>query len=44
MQGGETVNTSANYDNILERLDCYVAHIAAFKAIRGGSLSKNEYD
>lgn len=33
----------ANHNNILERLDCYVARITAFKAIKGGSLSKNEY-
>lgn len=37
------MNISANYYTILERLDCYVAHIAAFKVIIGGSLSKNEY-
>lgn len=37
------VKTSAKHDNILERLDCYVANIAHFKAVKGGSLSKNEY-
>lgn len=37
------MNTSANSYIILERLDCYVARITANKAIKGGSLSKNEY-
>ena len=37
------VNTSANYNDILDRLDCYVARISAFAAFKGGSLSKREY-
>ncbi len=41
-KGGETVNTSGDH-NILERLDCYVAHISAFYAVKGGTMSKNEY-
>ncbi len=37
------MNTSADYNNILERLDCYVARITATISGKGGSLSKKEY-
>lgn len=37
------MNISANYNNILDKLDCYVARITAFYAFKGGSLSKREY-
>ncbi len=37
------MNISANYNNILDRLDCYVARITAISVFKGGSLSKREY-
>ncbi len=37
------MKTSVSFDNILDRLDNFVARISAILAAKGGSLSKNEY-
>lgn len=37
------MNISAGFNNILDRLDCYVSRITAFMASIGGSLSKKGY-
>ncbi|OPZ94018.1 MAG: hypothetical protein BWY74_00903 [Firmicutes bacterium ADurb.Bin419] len=37
------MNVSANYNNILDKLDCYVSRITAISVFKGRSLSKREY-
>ena len=43
IRGGEMMKTAVGYNNILDRLDCFVARISAIATVKGGSLSKNEY-